>query len=226
MNITVGSLDPRMLTQIIKQKKGSVRAQRSTAIQIHEYIKEKKLKRCTIERSSLSPVHRNCGICPGIVPFLDLGPRRILLLHERLSALRTVPRNLCYRINKRRGGASRDGTTTHVAIFLASVARLDGRFGAFYDGIRRSQTVPASAYEKCQTTGNCASCCVRIYRAIWFGWPRQQHLTGGSETTLTLRPSSGARYPIASFGRARYVQNSRSSANRCVCEMRDSSSIF
>ena len=123
-----------------------------TAIRIHEYIKRKKLKRCTIERSSLSPVHRNRGISPRIGPFLDLGPRRIfLLLHERLSALHTVPRNLRYKIinKKKRGGVhiKKNGNDkTHMAVLLASVARLDGRLGAihiFRDGIRRSQTVPA-----------------------------------------------------------------------------------
>ena len=129
----------------MKQKKRQRASE--TAIRIHEYIKRKKLKRCTIERSSLSPVHRNRGISPRIGPFLDLGPRRILLLlHERLSALHTVPRNLRYKIinKKNAGGAHLD--KTHVTVLLASVARLDGRLGAihiFRDGIRRSQTVPA-----------------------------------------------------------------------------------
>ena len=56
--------------------------------------KEKQSKRRTIERSSLSHVYVDRGISPGIVSFLDLDPRRILPLYERLAALRTVPRNL------------------------------------------------------------------------------------------------------------------------------------
>ena len=95
---------------------------------------------------SLGPVHRDHGISPRIVPVLDLSPRRILLLHERLlAALRTVPRNLQKHKRSAAGRRYAGHNTTHVAVLLASVARLDGRLGAVHvlrDGIRRSQTVP------------------------------------------------------------------------------------
>ena len=142
-----------------REKKAACERNCDTDTRIH---KEKKLKRCTVERSSLSPVHRNRGISPWIGPFLDLGPRRIfLLLHERLSALHTVPRNLRYKIiNKKTRGVyiKKNGNDkTHMAVLLASVARLDGRLGAihiFRDGIRRSQTVPAlRRYQFKQHTG-------------------------------------------------------------------------
>ena len=94
---------------------------------------------------SLGPVHRDHGISPRIVPVLDFSPRRILLLHERLlAALRTVPRNLQTQTISR-WKKIRGHNTTHVAVLLASVARLDRRLGAVHvlrDGIRRSQTVP------------------------------------------------------------------------------------
>ena len=51
-----------------------------------------------------------------------------------------------------------NGTTTHVAVFLASVARLDGRLGAVHvlrDGIRRNQTVPACSAYEISTTDVC-----------------------------------------------------------------------
>ena len=138
------------------------------------------MKRCTIDdgeltlgsSESLGPIHRNHGVSPTprIVPVPDLSPRRILL-HERLAALRTVPRNL--RQNQH-AGCVRTERQTHVAVFLASVARLHGRFGVIH--VLREDIRQTSLHTKCQVQARAYCAIGSVTAAVALdGWERSGH---------------------------------------------------